>query len=247
MNTTHRLPGLLFVLVILPLALAGAGCDIDDLTDGCWDDDCPEITRTYELDGFDAIQVEDALRLTVRQGDNFGVRVTVPERLEDDIEVSRDGNRLHIALDEGGGCGERRVEIEMPLLRALEAQEASRVVLRGLSTPGTLELDLSGASRVEGDVSVAATVVHLSGASEAELSGTTERLELNASEVSRARLLDLSARSADVQLHSVSSGWVTVSERLDVAASGASVLRYAGDPELGRVDLSEGSRLERER
>jgi hypothetical protein len=50
-----------------------------------------------------------------------------------------------------------------------------------------------------------------------------------------------------VELSAARTATVSVGEWLDVTASGLSVLRYAGDPQLGRVNLSGGSRLERER
>jgi hypothetical protein len=245
MNVVSRLRRV--VLVVFPLALAGAGCDIHDLTWDCWDDDCgPEVTRTYDLSGFDAIQVEDAFRVTVRQAAGFRVEASVPERREDDLEIRRDGTWLRIGGR--GRCGAvSRVTVELPGLRRIEARDASRITLRDISSSGRLELDLSGASHVEGDLDADTTLVRLATASEAELEGTTERLELDLAEASRARLRDLASRRAEAELRAASTATISVSQWLDVTASGASVLRYAGDPELGRVDLSGGSRLERER
>jgi hypothetical protein len=235
------------LLLVLPLALVGIGCDVDDLTHGHWDHECGRVvSRSYDLTGFDAIHVGDALRLEVRQADAFRVEVSVPEGAEDDLEVRQQGAWLRIGG--AGRCGaERRVTVELPVLRRLEAEQASRVALRGLSSSGRLELDLSDASQIDGDLVANVTLIRLSTASEAELSGATERLELNATEVSRAKLRDLAARRADVELSAASTATVSVGEWLDVTASGLSVLRYAGDPQLGQVNLSGGSRLERER
>ena len=235
------------VLVVLPLALVGAGCDIDDLTLDCRDDDCgPMITRTYDLADFEAIHVEDAFRVTVRQAASFHVEVSVPERREDDLEIRRDGAWLRI----GGKstCGAlSRVTVELPVLRRLEAKGASQITLRDIASPGRVELALSEASSVEGDLAAGAILVRLATASLAELEGSTEDLELDISEASRARLRGLASRRADAELRAASTATISVSQRLDVTASGVSVLRYIGNPELGRVDLSGGAQLERER
>jgi len=246
MNAMFRSRRLL--MVVVPAALAATGCHIDDLTWGCHDRDCgPVVSRTYDFSGFDSIRVEDAFDVTVRQGDAFRVEVSVPEGAEDDLDVRQDGSWLHIGG--GGGCGSfaRRATLELPVLRRLEAGSASRVTLRGLSSAGSLHMALSAASRVEGDLEADTTTLRLSLASSAQISGRTDLLELSVSEASRGQLDDLSSRSADVRLSAASNATISVSDRLDVTATAASVLRYIGDPELGRVDLSGGSRLERQR
>jgi hypothetical protein len=234
-------------LVVLPLALVGAGCDIGDLTFDCRDGDCgPMVTRSFDLAGFDAIHVADAFRVTVRQAAAFRVEVSVPKRREDDLEIRRDGSWLRIAGRSSSGVLSR-VTVDLPILRRLEAEDASQNTLRDISSSGRVELVLSGASQVEGDLAAEAILVRLATASQAELEGSTERLELDLSEVSRARLRGLASRRADAELRTASTATISVSQRLDVTASSVSVLRYVGDPELGRVDLSGGAQLERER
>jgi hypothetical protein len=235
-------------MVVIPAVLAATGCHIDDLTWGCHDRGCgPQVSRNYDFSGFDSIRVEDAFDVTVRQGDAFHVEVSVPEGAEDDLDVRQDGSWLRIAG--GGGCGSfaRRATVELPVLRHLEAESASRVTLRGLSAPGPIQLALSAASRVEGDLEAETTILRLALASSAELSGRTDLLELTVSEASRGQLRDLLSQCVDARLSAASSATISVSDQLDVTATGASVLRYIGDPQLGRVDLSGGSRLERQR
>jgi hypothetical protein len=242
------LPFALRSLVLVPAALLAAGCHLDHLTDDDWcDHDCDSrITRTYDEVDFDEIECHSAFHLTVRQSNAFRVVVTVPERSVDDIEVRRNGNRLRLSLEHGFLDGEARAVIELPLLRRIEAHDASEVRLERIASPGAIEVRLRGASKLEGDLEAERTVVDLGAASSATLTGTTDELDLDASGVSEAHLRDLSSRRADVELSSASTATIRVSEWLDVKASELSVLHYYGDPRLGRTDLSSGARIEHE-
>jgi hypothetical protein len=236
-------------LIALGAGLLGAGCDVHDLVDhlGCCGGGCGrEVTHSYDLADFDELDCRAAFDVTVRQGGQHRVTVTVAEDIEDDLVVRRDGNRLRLDLDNGHACGERRAVIEMPALRRVEARDVCRVRLEGPSSGGAVALDLSAASSVEGDLSASAIALRLSGASRADLAGATDQLDLDASGASRADLGDLAAIRAVVTLDGASWARVRVSEWLDVVASGASTLRYIGHPRLGRVDLSGGSHLDPE-
>lgn len=227
--------------------LLGAGCGIDHITDHHRDcgRDCGErVTRTYELADFDAIESHSAFRLTVRQAPTFRVAVTVPERAVDDVRVRREGSQLRFSLEHGLLDGEAHAVVELPVLRRLEAYDASRVVLEGLSSTGLVELKLRAASRIEGDLAAESLNLELEAASRAELSGSVVGLRLEASGLSEARLRGLSSRRAGVELSGASTATIRVSEWLDVEASGLSVLRYVGDPRLGRIELSGGARLD---
>ena len=244
-------PFVLKFLVLLPAALFAAGCHPDHLTDD--DDWCDHdrdggqsITRTYDEVDFDEIEIHSAIHLTVRQSDTFRVRITVPERSVDEIEVRRNGSRLRLSMDNGLLHGEVRAVVELPLLRRVEAHDASEVRLERVTSPGTIEVRLRDASKLEGDIEAQRTVVDLGAASSATLDGTTDELALDASAISEAHLRNLPCRRASVKLSSASSATIDVSEWLDVKGSGLSVLHYHGNPHLGDVDLSSGARIEHE-
>jgi hypothetical protein len=239
---------LLRSLALLVVGAFNAGCGIEHLSgDGWCDHDCGnQVTRTYDLSDFDEIECHSAFRVTVRQGAAYRVTVTVAEHDLDDVRVRREGNQLRFSLEHGLLDGEAQAVVELPQLRHLEAYDASRVELEGISTSGPVRLELRSASKLEGDLTAGDLTLDLEAASHAELSGTVNGLKLDASGISEARLRALSSRRADVDLSGASSATIRVSEWLDVEASGLSVLHYFGDPRLGRIELSGGARLEHE-
>jgi hypothetical protein len=64
---------------------------------------------------------------------------------------------------------------------------------------------------------------------------------VEASGASDVDLVDFAVQSADVQASGASKVTVHVTGRLNVEASGASHVRYRGNPNLGRVDTSGAS------
>ena len=242
------LPFVLRSLALVPAVLFAAGC-VDHLTDDGdrGDHDSGDsVTRTYDEVDFDEIEIHSAIHLTVRQSDSFRVRITVPERSLDEIEVRRSGSRLRLSMDNGFLDGEARAVIELPLLRRVESHDAGQVRLERIVSPEAVAIQLDDASQLEGDLDAEGTVVDIGSASQARLDGRTGELKLHVSGVSEAHLRNLRCRRADVKLSSASSATIDVSEWLDVTASGLSVLHYYGDPHLGRVDTSSGGRIEHE-
>src|SRR5512139_100344 len=173
------LPSVLRSLVLVPAILLAASCHLDHLTDDDWDDhdhghdSDGRITRTYDEVDFDELEVHSAFHLTVRQSDTFSVRITVPERSADDIEVRRSGSRLRLSMDHGLLDGEARAVVELPLLRRVEGHDASQVRLERIQSPEAVVIRLEDASQIEGELDAERTVVDLSSASQARLEGKT--------------------------------------------------------------------------
>ncbi len=172
-------------LALLPIVFLAPGCHFHHLTDGDWcDHDCDrdgQITRTYDEVDFDEIEVHSAFRLTVRQSDSFRVRITVPERSVDNIDVRRSGSRIRLSMEHGFLDGEVRATVELPLLRQIDAHDASEVRLERIESSGTVVLNLEDASKIQGELHASRTEMGISKASEATLDGRTDELKLDVS------------------------------------------------------------------
>jgi hypothetical protein len=109
------------------------------------------------------------------------------------------------------------------------ASGAATTTLSGIADD-RFQLDLSGASscQLTGDAEL--LEVSLSGASRATIAGGTRQLKAECSGASQLDAMELSAEKASVELSGASTGQVNVSQELAADASGASTLRYAGEP-----------------
>jgi hypothetical protein len=200
-------------------------------------------TREYDLAGFEAIRASHGFRVEVRQGDEFEVLVTSDDNILDRLEVEVDGDVLSLGLPPGFFTTSRlEAEVTMPEIREVNASGGSRVSLDGfVEEQDAFRTVVSGGGRISGEIHAERIEVSLSGGARAELSGSGERLSLSISGGGTGALEDLAVETVDADLSGGSQATVNVSEALDATASGGSTLRYIGDPDIGRENVSGGS------
>jgi hypothetical protein len=205
------------------------------------------VTQEEDLSGFDRVDVSHAFHVDVRAGDDFGVIIRVDDNIVEHLEVAKEGRTLRIGLtrDQRYNIGNATLEAEvtMPELTVLELSGASHATVTGFRTTKKLDLDLSGASSVWGDLKAGDVRFDLSGASQVQLAGSAGDLMIDASGASVVRLEDFAVRDADVDASGTSRVTVNASGRLDAEASGASHVIYLGYPTLGRQDTSGTSSI----
>ena len=256
------------VTLALTTALVAAGCDMPS-TGGLGQviGSGVTVTKHFDYSGFTKVTVDSGFRVDIDYGETSEVSVTVDDNLvQEHLEVELDGDTLHIGLADLWQYRDvtLRARVVMPRISGLEVCGASTVVVTRFASGdplelsvsgssavdlvvprvGTITLDVSGASRVEGEAAVDGLTGEVSGGSTVRLGGSAVELALDASGGSHLGLPDLAAQDADLTLSGGSRGEVLVTGRLDAEVSGGSRLEYAGDPELGTIDVSGGSAVQ---
>lgn len=223
------------------------------------------VTRDYDFDGFNRLEVGSAFEVHIVQSDSFEVSIKMNDNLFDYLEISQDGSTLKIRMKPNYSFRQstREASVSIPAISALDLSGASRGDIAGFTSTDDLWLELSGASNLElldmkagdtrsnisgasrltGDIEISDADFDISGASRVSLVGKCDYLELDVSGASSARLGDFPAITARVNLSGASNGDIEVTDELDVQLSGASRLTYSGDPTLKDVDVSGGSSL----
>lgn len=201
------------------------------------------VTQEYDFDDFTAVQAGGAFRVNVTQGDEYSVAVTVNENVAPHLQVEQSGGTLRLGLENLWNYRNVTLEAEitMPELRGIALSGASHGTISGFSSDANFSANLSGASSLQGDITAGNAAVEGSGAAKIELTGAGGDLRLNLSGASNAELGDFPVQDADVEASGASHALVNVTGRLDANASGASSIRYVGDPELGTIRESGGS------
>jgi hypothetical protein len=207
------------------------------------------VTQQFDLADFTAVQAANAFAVDIVQADSFSVTVRVDNDLLDRLDVSKDGDTLRLRLEPRDGVeGDVTLEasITMPDLDSLELSGATRANVSGFSSTGPLSIELTGASRLDGDLEAGSVDMEASGASRVALEGSATDLSVRSSGASSLDLADFLVDTADIELSGASDATVNVRERIDgVDVSGASTLRYMGDPELSDVSSSGASTVEK--
>jgi hypothetical protein len=228
----------------------------------------PLSTQTYDNTGFTGVDVGSALDLDIKQGDAYSVTITAGKNIFDHIHVSQSGDTLKISVTGWSfgwwwGRSTPKVNITMPMLKYLELSGASSGTVNGfksgedfsthISGASDLDIDMetglftaeiSGASNIKGRLTATGSDITLSGASDITLTGSGGDLKLNGSGASTSALMYYPVNNASVDFSGASDGSLDISGRLDVKLSGASSLKYTGNPTMGEIDISDASDLD---
>ncbi|UCH86780.1 MAG: DUF2807 domain-containing protein [Dehalococcoidia bacterium] len=246
-------------LMILVLALAGlialfAACDVDidvDIDDG--DGETLQgsgnvVSEQMALADFTTVEAQNAFELQITQSDSFAVTVRADDNIMDLADVSKVDDTLKLRLERGVSLRNATLEAEitMPDLEGLDLSGASRASVSGFRSSGQLDIGLSGASSLDGDLEAGDVDINASGASRVVLDGSATGLTIEGSGASSLDLADFTVETAEVRLSGASDATVRAQERIDpVDVSGASKLRYLGDPSLGDVTTSGASTVDK--
>jgi hypothetical protein len=124
----------------------------------------------------------------------------------------------------------------------LVASGACHVKLKAEAS-ADFDVTLSGACHLEGSMDAKNVKLVASGADHLKLSGSGKKATLSASGACHLQLGDFALETANVKLESASIATINVKTKLDYSLTGASHLRYQGNPTIGQTHSSGASSL----
>jgi hypothetical protein len=215
-------------------------------------------TEEYAFTDFTKVEIGSAFEFEIKQSSSYSINVTADDNVIDYVAVWRDGQTLHISLTRPLHIGSvtlrigpgifpilesvtLRASVTMPQLHGLTASGASRGTVSGFSSNEDLDITVSGASIVTGDITAGNVEFGISGASTIQLEGSANDIDANVSGASHFNLDAFTVNNADVNFSGASSGTVNLNGRLDADLSGASRLWYIGEPTSTDINTSGGS------
>jgi hypothetical protein len=200
-------------------------------------------SRTIDLSGVTSVVAEADFVVHLRAGGPAQAVVTMDDNLVDRVDASVTGDELHLGIKPGRSVRNATLSAEVTVgrLDRLATSAASRVVLTSTITSPALQMVVSGAGSVTGPIQIGQVEADVSGTGTLGLSGHVSDLHLRAAGASRLPLADLTVRHLDATLSGASHVVVTVSDTLAVQATGASMLRYRGTPEITRSQRAGAS------
>jgi hypothetical protein len=171
------------------------------------------VSETRVVAGFDAIRTSGVARVVIERTGREALRITAEDNILPHMRSVVENGTLVLGPRSGVGLSPRE-----EILFHVEVAELRRI--EGSGAVG-FEAELGR----QPELSVA-----LSGVCVAEVKGSVDMLDVALSGVTGYLGLGLRSRSARVSASGVSVAHVWATERLDAWASGASAIRYAGDP-----------------
>jgi hypothetical protein len=200
-------------------------------------------TKQYDFANFTEVEIGSAFEFEIKQSGSYSINVTADDNVMDYVQVSQDGQTLTIRLRRFISIGPvtLRASVTMPQLHGLTASGASRGTVSDFSSTEDLDITVSGASRVTGDITAGNVEFGISGASTIQLEGSANDIDAGVSGASHLNLDDFIVNNADINFSGASSGTVNLNGRLDANLSGASRLWYIGEPTSTDINTSGGS------
>ena len=134
------------------------------------------------------------------------------------------------------------VTITTPSILELESSGACDVTINDLKTD-MFKVSLSGACDLIGSFECNVLDLEASGSSDSKLRGKVKNCNIELSGACDIKALDLEVDSLKIEGSGSSNVEITVQNSLDVELSGASELRYKGEPKYIKTDMSGVSNL----
>ncbi len=202
-------------------------------------------TESFTASNITELDVESVFKVYITFSDTEeSVTVEANENLHDIIDIVQDGSRLNIALERNSNIrGEvvLNVYIKTQYIDKISADGASSVAFENILAGNNLNLRISGASQFTGSLEVDELHANLYGASQINLTGSSNSFNIVASGASRMTGFGFETNTLTTDLEGASMVSITVNESMDITAREASMVNYKGDAEITKQQLTDAS------
>src|SRR5690606_4655138 len=202
-----------------------------------WDTDLyGEAIPTSSLTDFDELEISGLFDIRVKQGNNYSVELSGPDKEKAKYRIVRLGSTLVIEYDDEKRFNWRsnplkveqvRINITMPEVEKIDLKGAGKASFTGF-TQDDVRMKVLGAINVNAHINARDLAVYLSGASELTLTGEGDKMDVNILGASKMDGYEYQVKDAIVEANGASKAYVFVTGRLEVEEGLASKVSYKG-------------------
>lgn len=205
-----------------------------------------QVKQERDVSGFTKIKVGSSIHLSVTMGESeslvFEAEKDVLSKLKSEIK----NGELHLFM-EGSEKNSKEIKalVTLKSISGLSATGASKVDFTSMVSCDKMEIDANGASYVEIELKAKEISLGSHGASSVKIAGSSTLLVAHVDGASSLKGADLKAESVEIKASGAASASINVSQKLVGSASGASTIRYSGDPKDKNVKVSGSSTIKK--
>lgn len=206
-------------------------------------------TKQFPVSGFNKLAMGSAFKIDVKQGSGFNVTASGKSEDLSDLEANVSGGVLKIGYKGNNWHKNRKtvsISITMPNLQGVDFSGASTATVSRFPGVKNMDIEVSGASRVNMELAAQKVSMDLSGASSLVLTGQCDVLNGEVSGASSFKGKDFPAKEVNIDASGASSAAVVASATIHAEASGASSIRYSGSVKDIHSSTSGASSVKRE-
>jgi len=204
------------------------------------------ISQTYDLSGFDKIEIGAGGDLFVTQGDEYSVVVEAEDNLFEHLEVEVGGDELSVDTKEFiylKNTKPIKVFVTLPKVEKLIVEGSGSVESETLLRGEELSLVIRGSGSFDVEVDVVELASGIDGSGEILVRGDAESHVASIAGSGTISSFDLITENARVRIAGSGDVMVFASEELDVSITGSGDVLYKGDASVSqRVEGSGGVR-----
>ncbi|HWY35263.1 MAG TPA: head GIN domain-containing protein, partial [Nitrosopumilaceae archaeon] len=202
-----------------------------------------QTTEMRPITDFNKLDVSGVAHVKLTQGETVSVKVEAEQKTMKNIIVMVQDNKL-IIKTEGEIDEEFTVYVNYKTLNEIGTSGASQVSTENTLNAEKLSVTTSGASKASLDVVLKDIQTNVSGASTLILSGATETHTSEVSGAASLKSIKLSSLITDINTSGAATAKINVNKKLTANASGASSIRYSGQPAETTVSAGKASTIE---
>lgn len=207
-------------------------------------------TKEYDFSNFTSLDVSNDFKVYVSfSDDEEKVSIEVNENLLEHVVVELNNSNLEIRLKNNlniRGNETLNAYVTTSAIADFQASGDAEIYLNNKLISDNTSIKLSGDSRFDGILETTNLDANIKGDSYLKLVGFTDNLDINLSGDSKIERYGFSVKSLKIDLKGDSEGYLTVTESIDIKATGDSKFHYKGDATIVREDLSGDSKLVKE-
>jgi hypothetical protein len=232
------------LIVLISLSLIFSFCTKDDTKVTPSD----KITKQeFSFSDYNIIDVENAFELNVTFSENEEkIEIQANENLHQYINVGKSVNTLVISFQDNveiEGNATLIANITTKEVTEFYATGAVAIILQNKLITDEVIIELTGASYFEGEMEVDNINALLIGATELDISGSANSFYVIAEGASSIENYDFITKYLNLNLTGASYTYLTITEEMDIIASGASILYYKGDGIINSQILTGASQI----
>jgi hypothetical protein len=191
------------------------------------------------------IEADSGFELIIKQSQPYAIEVTTDDNILERLDISATGSTLKFSLSGSTRPTSLRVEISMPDIEGFNLSGGVKAAITGFNSNKPFSVTLTEGSTLTGDIISGDAGFGISGGSMVTLTGSGGDLMVRSSEGSEMTLDEFPVNNADINIDSGGRSFFNIKGRLDTVLTGGSELYYTGEAEMGEVNVSGGSKLEK--
>ncbi len=199
---------------------------------GCIQGSGKEATDKRTVAEFTKLDIAGSFNVTLVQDSSNSVTINADDNVIGIIKTDMSGDKLKISTDNKSICSSKEITITIGVrnLKAISASGAVQITSNGRLNLGDLDLNLSGATKINLDIAASNVETNGSGVSDVTLKGQASSHTIEMSGSGNVHAFDFVVGNYSIESSGQSDCEINVLGELSIHSSGASDIKYKGNP-----------------